>query len=57
MITPIEELSPVQSTFYGLSTDDKPAQCCNGSCFIEMDTAKLYFYDAAGTTWTEWTAG
>lgn len=42
-------------TWYGLSTDTKPAEnVVNGSAFIEMDTGKLFFYDQAGGTWLEW---
>lgn len=45
------------STLYGLSTDAKPTEGIgNGSAFIEMDTGKLYFYDAAGEQWIEWGA-
>lgn len=37
-----------------LSTDSKPTQhIANGSCMIEMDTGKVYFYDQAGGTWRE----
>lgn len=43
-------------TFYGLSTDSKPEDVANGSAFIEMDSGKLYFYDAAGEQWNEWGA-
>lgn len=43
--------------FRGLSTDSKPASCGNGSVFIEMDSGKIYFYDAAGEQWIEWGAG
>lgn len=38
--------------FYGLSTDSKPTGCANGSVFIEMDTARLYIYNAATSSWT-----
>ena len=48
------------ATLYGLSTDDpKPTEGIgNGSCFVEMDTGKLYFYDASegGSGWIEWGA-
>lgn len=40
-------------TFFGLSTDSKPTDCGNGSVFIEMDTGKGYFFNAAGLTWLE----
>ena len=45
-----------EKTYYGLSTDSKPTGIANGSCFIEMDTGKLYFWNAAGTAWVEWGA-
>ena len=47
------------TTFYGLSTETaKPSDVANGSCFIEMDTGKVYFYDASegGSGWIEWGA-
>ena len=43
------------STYYGLSTDTKPTEGVgNGSALIEMNTGKLYFYDAAHSEWLEW---
>lgn len=37
-----------------LSTDTKPTQKVkNGACLIEMDTGKVYFFDAAGGDWIE----
>lgn len=41
------------STFFGLSSDDpKPTEGVgNGSAFIEMDTSKVYFYDAENEEW------
>ena len=47
-----------QATFFGLSTDEKPAdaEVANGSCFLEMDTGKIYFFDADGSQWLEWGA-
>jgi len=43
---------------YGLSTDSKPTQVGandvgNGSLYIEMDTGKIYFYDAENKQWKE----
>lgn len=38
-----------------LSTDTKPTNWANGSKLIEMDTSKLYLYDAANHTWREFT--
>ena len=45
-------------TLYGLSTDlTKPTDGIgNGWAFVEMDTGKLYFYDAEGAQWIEWGA-
>lgn len=54
----INNVACVISTYYGLSTDTpKPTEGVgNGSAFIEMDTSKLYLYDAAGESWKEWGA-
>ena len=41
-------------TYYGLSTDTKPTEGVrNGSKLIEMDTGKVYFFDAEGAQWLE----
>lgn len=42
----------------GLSTDTKPEKIGdnnigNGSLYIEMDTGKIYFYDAENKQWRE----
>ena len=42
--------------FMGLSTDTKPViadypNMKNGSSFFEMDTKKIYFYDAENAQW------
>ena len=42
--------------FEGLSTDSKPTiaqypSMMNGSSFFEMDTKKLYYYDAENAQW------
>ena len=46
-----------QSLYYRegvcLSTDDKPVNWANGSKLAEMDTGKLYLYDAANQQWRE----
>lgn len=44
-----------QATYYGLSTDSKPTggAVANGSVFIEMNTGKVYFYNASGGVWIE----
>ena len=36
-----------------LSTDTKPTDVANGSTLLEMDTGKVYMFDAAGETWLE----
>ena len=40
-------------TYYGLSTDEKPESANNGSRYIEMDSGKVYLYDADGSEWLE----
>lgn len=43
----------------GLSTDDKPittfkgVKIPNASTFLEMDTSKVYMYDAENDQWNE----
>ena len=45
--TPLKE-------FIGKSTDTKPAEVIpNGSMYLEMDTKKLYVFDAETKTWGE----
>jgi len=44
--------------FYGLSTDVKPTvlgagPIGNGSTFFEMDTSKVFMFDAENTIWYE----
>lgn len=50
-------IAAANATYFGLSTDDKPESGVgNGSCFIEMDTGKLYFFDEDDASWIEWGA-
>ena len=43
--------------FACLSTDTKLTEgIANGSVCIEMDTSKLYFFDAVNAEWLEWGA-
>lgn len=42
--------------FFGLSEEDKPLNVNHGTAFIEMDTSKLYFFDANNQVWLEWGA-
>lgn len=49
-------LNPIGSAVVaaGLSTDSKPTDgIANGSMFVEMDTGKIYLFDADGETWRE----
>lgn len=39
--------------FYALSGDKKPTGAPNGAILYEMDTKKIYLYDAAGRVWRE----
>ena len=40
-----------------LSADEKPTEgVSNGSKLLEMDTGKLYMFDAENGTWVEWEA-
>lgn len=56
--------SSKESNYYigeirGLSTDEKPTETVsgktisNGCVFIELDTSKIYFYDAENKEWLE----
>lgn len=44
------------SVYVGLSTDTKPEAAGNGDCFMELDTSKIYLFDASGASWIEWGA-
>lgn len=48
-----EGFTTTNQTFYGLSTDSKPTSGGNGSCFIEIDTGKAFFFDAENSLWLE----
>jgi len=52
MITTILTSCPDVYEFRGLSTDTKPTNdfVGNGSTFLEMNTGKVYVYNAAETT-------
>ena len=48
-------LSQYGNCIFGKSTDTKPTgTAVNGRAFIEMDTGKVYFFDAEGGEWLEW---
>ena len=50
----VEKVKGGSWTYFGLSTDEKPTDCPNGSLFVEMDVARLYLFDAEGASWKEW---
>lgn len=37
-----------------VSSDQKPTDVANGSTLLEMDTSKVYMFDADSSTWREW---
>jgi len=39
--------------FAGLHDDSKPTGVANGSVFIEMDTSKVYMFNADSGEWVE----
>ena len=53
------DMTPMNSasaTLVGLSTDSKPTGA-NGWIFSEIDTGKIYIYDAENSQWREWSGG
>ena len=42
-----------QITVWGLSTDEKPIGLPNATVFYEMNTKKVFMYDAEGAAWLE----
>ena len=43
-----------EKEYRGLAADAKPTEDVpNGSIFVEIDTGKVYFYNAEGETWVE----
>lgn len=43
----------IPADFIGLSTDEKPTNVSNASTFYEMDTKKLFLFDAQNKVWLE----
>lgn len=39
--------------YRGLSGDDKPAEAPNGSDFLEIDTGKVWYFDATEGEWRD----
>lgn len=51
---PSQPRPAITRDYYGLSTDTKPTErVCNASTFYEMDTKKLYMFDAQNGVWLE----
>lgn len=54
MVTLLEPWTNGQKQYAGLSTDTKPIEGVeNGDKFIEIDTGKIYLFDAQNAEWTE----
>ena len=55
MITTIKSIGNSNKVLdmYGLSTDTKPTDVGNASSFYEMDTKKLFMFDAQNGVWLE----
>ncbi len=52
--TEVSPMIPRSAELVGLSTDSKPTEGVgNGWTFIEMDTGKVFFYNAADEEWLE----
>ena len=44
--------------YMGLSTEEKPTEgLATGSLFIELDTGKVYYFNADTTTWAVFGGG
>ena len=56
MVSLIQYGNGSNSIYAGLSSDEKPIATENGAAFIEMDTSKVYFFDAGNSEWLEWGA-
>lgn len=56
MVSLIQYGNGSNAVYAGLSTDAKPTTTENGAVFIEMDTSKVYFFDAGNSEWLEWGA-
>lgn len=52
---PAGYVSPRASEFTGKSIDTKPNHVANGSVYYELDTGRIYRYDAENSRWMEGT--
>lgn len=53
MITRKKAVGSPSSEWYGLSTDTKPTDAFNADPFLEMDTGKVFLFDAENKVWIE----
>lgn len=53
MITRKKAVGSPSSEWYGLSTDTKPTDAFNADPFYEMDTGKVFLFDAENSVWIE----
>lgn len=53
MISVINGTSDWAADIRGLSTDEKPTAYPNGSTYLEMDTGKVYIFNAQDEAWEE----
>ena len=53
MISVINGTADWVADIRGLSTDTKPTTYPNGSTFVEMDTGKVFIFDAENEEWKE----
>ena len=51
MISIIQHRQPLEHDYKGLSTDTKPTDCAINSTFLELDTARLFYF--TGEEWKE----
>lgn len=62
MITPSEYIKNGKymgaDVLFGLSDDSssRPTSVANGTALIEMDTSKIYLFDAENSQWLKWGA-
>ena len=48
-----DSLAGYRVKLYGRSTDTKPSDVADGSVFLEMDTARVFMFDAEASVWRE----
>jgi len=48
-----DDLNGYRVKLYGRHDDEKPTDVADGSIFLEMDTAKVFMFDAVNVEWRE----